>query len=273
MEVPTRTAGRSALDTGGWWTHGLPPKSGTVTADAAQRIAAIGGTGRHDFRAGWTGTTGATRAVRPRPSALQVAAARAGRSSSTTRSAARPRAGPSDSPPTGARGSTPGSTSPPHAALPQPWPLAHVALARHPVPRRRPAGGRGPPGQWQPHRPPQPVRETWSTGAEVAGAPWQTRRPPPREARSGRLRTSPQTAARGGHSGERGALAAGAGDRLRVAARHAAGGRAGAVGRGAAREGMSLPEFVVTAVEAGLRSQVICGRRAAGCAQGFETVP
>ena len=44
-------------------------------------------------------------------------------------------------------------------------------------------------------------------------------------------------------------------------------------GRGAAREGMSLPEFVVTAVEAGLRSQVICGRRAAGCAQGFETVP
>ena len=77
---------------GGWWTHGLPPKSGTVTADAAQHIAAIGGTGRHDFRAGWTGTTGATRAVRSRPSALQVAAARAGRSSSTTRSAARPRA-------------------------------------------------------------------------------------------------------------------------------------------------------------------------------------
>ena len=26
---------------------------------------------------------------------------------------------------------------------------------------------------------PQPVREAWSTGAEVAGAPWQTRRPPP----------------------------------------------------------------------------------------------
>ena len=30
---------------------------------------------------------------------------------------------------------------------------------------------------------PQPVREAWSTGAEVAGAPWQTRRPPPREDR------------------------------------------------------------------------------------------
>ena len=26
---------------------------------------------------------------------------------------------------------------------------------------------------------PQPAREAWSTGAEVAGAPWQTRRPPP----------------------------------------------------------------------------------------------
>ena len=26
---------------------------------------------------------------------------------------------------------------------------------------------------------PQPVREAWSTGAEVAGAPWQTRRSPP----------------------------------------------------------------------------------------------
>ena len=33
---------------------------------------------------------------------------------------------------------------------------------------------------------PQPAREAWSTGAEVAGAPWQTRRPPPRRARSGR---------------------------------------------------------------------------------------
>ena len=32
-----------------------------------------------------------------------------------------------------------------------------------------------------PHRPPQLAREAWSTGAEVAGAPWQTRRPPPRE--------------------------------------------------------------------------------------------
>ena len=29
------------------------------------------------------------------------------------------------------------------------------------------------------HRPPQLAREAWSTGAEVAGAPWQTRRPPP----------------------------------------------------------------------------------------------
>ena len=31
---------------------------------------------------------------------------------------------------------------------------------------------------------PQPVREAWSTGAEVAGAPWQTRRPPPADDKS-----------------------------------------------------------------------------------------
>ena len=33
---------------------------------------------------------------------------------------------------------------------------------------------------------PQLAREAWSTGAEVAGAPWQTRRTPPARARSGR---------------------------------------------------------------------------------------
>ena len=37
-----------------WRTHGLPPQSGTVTADTPpRRIAAIGGAGGHDFRAGW----------------------------------------------------------------------------------------------------------------------------------------------------------------------------------------------------------------------------
>ena len=41
-----------------WWTHGLPPKSGTVTAAAAQRIAVISSTGRHDFRAGLDGDDG-----------------------------------------------------------------------------------------------------------------------------------------------------------------------------------------------------------------------
>ena len=40
--------------------------------------------------------------------------------------------------------------------------------------------------------PSPPVRETWSTGAEVAGAPWQTRRPPPLSLTSppGRLKFS-----------------------------------------------------------------------------------
>ena len=42
----------------GWRAHGLPPKPGTVTVGGAQRIAMIGGTGRHDFHAGSTGTDG-----------------------------------------------------------------------------------------------------------------------------------------------------------------------------------------------------------------------
>ena len=46
-------------------------------------------------------------------------------------------------------------------------PVGHVACAA----TAAPAGGR------RTVRP-QPVREAWSTGAEVAGAPWQTHRPP-----------------------------------------------------------------------------------------------
>ena len=48
-----------------------------------------------------------------------------------------------------------------------------------PVPPRRAAGGRRPPAPWEPHpSTPKPVREAWSRGADVAGAPWQTRRLP-----------------------------------------------------------------------------------------------
>ena len=112
---------------------------------AGRERVLIGGTGRHDFRAGWTGTTGATRAVRSRPSALQVAAARAGRSSSTTRAAARPRASAVGLADDGRRGFD--------AWLDQPAPRRSApALAARPgrpraapVPRRRAAGGRGPP--------------------------------------------------------------------------------------------------------------------------------
>ncbi len=81
----------------GWWTHGLPPKSGTVTTDAAQRLAAIGGTGQHDFRAGWTGRR-ATRGPR-------TAGRRGSRGAGARQQPSRPRGhglGPSDSPPTGA---------------------------------------------------------------------------------------------------------------------------------------------------------------------------
>ena len=80
-----------------WWTHGLPPKSGTVTTDAAQRLAAIGGTGRHDFRAGWTGRR-ATRGPR-------TAGRRGSRGAGARQQPSRARGrglGPSDSPATGA---------------------------------------------------------------------------------------------------------------------------------------------------------------------------
>ena len=81
----------------GWRTHGLPPQSRTVTADtppsASPRSAVPAGT----TSAPAGGTTGETRCL-SQALRLQVVAARASRSPSTTRSAARPRAWPSDSP-------------------------------------------------------------------------------------------------------------------------------------------------------------------------------
>ena len=77
--------------------HGLPPQSRTVTADtppsASPRSAVPAGT----TSAPAGGTTGETRCL-SQALRLQVVAARASRSPSTTRSAARPRAWPSDSP-------------------------------------------------------------------------------------------------------------------------------------------------------------------------------
>ena len=107
-----------------------------------------------------------------------------------------------------AAASTPGSTSRPTTASASP-------VEPHPLPAERSpatAGGQAPtfgvtglaarPGRpraasrrpllrpWPPCHGsrtvrPQPVREAWSTGAEVAGAPWQTRRPPPAAAAGG----------------------------------------------------------------------------------------
>ena len=103
-----------------------------------------------------------------------------GRSSSTTQSAARPRAWAVGL--AGAGGRRLGSTSRPRArpapALPQPWPLAQVALARHrfrAAARRRPARS--------PDSPSSRACSAPSAPAAVAGVPWQTHRPPPRELR------------------------------------------------------------------------------------------
>ena len=80
--------------------------------------------------------------------------------------------------------STLGSTSRPKTAAASP--------GRSPRP---PSSGTGsappPPAPWPPShggRTVHPVRQAWSTGAEVAGAPWQTRRPP----------RAPNSVARGG---------------------------------------------------------------------------
>ena len=104
----------------GWRTHGLPPQSGTVTADtppsASPRSAVSAGT----TSAPAGGTTGETRCL-SQALRLQVVAARASRSPSTTRSAARPGRG------LGRRTrrdaadeSTPGSTSRPTTASSSP---------------------------------------------------------------------------------------------------------------------------------------------------------
>ena len=126
-----------------WWTHGLPPQSGTVTA-AAQRIPTIGRYRPARLPRRLDGTTGATRAVRPGPSACRSSRlARAG----ARRQPGRPRGrglGPSDSPATGGRGSTPGSTSRPTPLVRPPsrrWRTGVVPLSRG----RRPARQRRPP--------------------------------------------------------------------------------------------------------------------------------
>ena len=135
-------------------THGLPPKSGTVTA-AARRVAPDR---RYRPARLPRRMEGTTRAVRPTPSACRSSPlARAG-----ARRQPRRRRG---------RGLGPFDGYPPTPALP-------------PVLAARPSRPRGAPGSAPPHGrrrwPPchgsrtvrsQPVREAWSTGAEAAGAP------------------------------------------------------------------------------------------------------
>ena len=151
--------------------QGLPPQSGPVTADTPlSAIAAIGG-------AGWRDDGRDTLSV-PRPRPAGHRGSRGAGAPSRTRSVARPRAWPSDNS-DGRPRSTPGSTSRPTTASASPGrssrPPSSGTGSAPPPPargRRRMADA--------PVRPPL-AREAWSTGAEVAGAPWQTHRPPPRE--------------------------------------------------------------------------------------------
>ena len=97
---------------------------------AAQRLAAIGGTGRRDFRAGWTGRR-ATRG--PRTAGRRGSPG--GGESSTTQSVARPRAWAVGL--AGDGGPTSGSTSRPTPALPQPLAARPSRPRATPPPRGR----------------------------------------------------------------------------------------------------------------------------------------
>ena len=151
-----RTCSSPLRRVGGGLT-GCPRSRETVTA-AARRVARDRRYRPARLPRRMDGTTGATRAVRPTPSACRSSPlARAG-----ARRQPRRRRG---------RGLGPFDGCPPTPALP-------------PVLAARPSRPRGAPGSAPPHGrrrwPPchgsrtvrsQPVREAWSTGAEVAGAP------------------------------------------------------------------------------------------------------
>ncbi len=171
-----------------WWRRpeGHPPALDRSVADsrtapavgtsdrrhAAQRHAAIDGAGcRHDGR-------DTLSVPRPRPAGHR--GSRGAGAPSRTPSDARPRAWPSDTL-TGGRVRRLARPAAPTTAAASPWPLAQTALERHRF--RAAASGPWPPPHGGRTVRPQLAREAWSTGAAVAGAPWQTRRPPPPDPR------------------------------------------------------------------------------------------
>ena len=134
------------------------PAVGTVTA-AARRVARDRRYRPARLPRRMEGTTGATRAVRPTPSACRSSPlARAG-----ARRQARRRRG---------RGLGPFDGCPPTPLCPQSWPLAQVARVGHRVPRRRTAGGGGP------SLPASHERHVESVVFAAAGPAMQTLAPP-----------------------------------------------------------------------------------------------
>ena len=112
----------------GWWTHGLPPQSGPVTADTPlSAIAAFDG-------AGWRDDGRDTLSV-PRPRPAGHRGSRGAGAPSRTRSVARPRAWPSD---TLTGGRVRRLARPAAPRPPPPAPAARPGRPRAaPVPRRR----------------------------------------------------------------------------------------------------------------------------------------
>ena len=173
-----------------WWqTHGLPPPVGDRDRrHAAERIAATGGAGGH-LRS-WRGPRRlprrlagrrARRAVHPKPSACRSSRLGLAATPRPRRRLARPAVPQPPPPAPNVRPPRPGGQAPtfgvtglaarpgrpraaPRRTVLRPWPPCHGSRTVRP----------------------QPVRETWSTGAEVAGAPgWQARRRPSEGRRHG----------------------------------------------------------------------------------------
>ena len=151
-------------------THGLPPQSGTVTADhAAQRIAAIGGAGGHDFRAGWRDDGRDPLSVPSPPSAGRRGSREAGATPRPRRRLARP-AAPQPPPPAPERSPATAGGTGTDVRGDRPGRSPQVALERH---HAAPSCGRGRRGPWQPRRPPPSLRRPTRRRVPVPAGPDQ----------------------------------------------------------------------------------------------------
>ena len=154
----------AAARTRWWWTHGLPPQSGTVTADTPPSASPRSAVPAAMTSAPAGGTTGATRLSVPSPPPAGRRGSREPEPVDKARAAA----------------STPGSTSRPTTASASPVEPHRLPAERSPATAggagtdvRGDRPGRSPRSPSSGIAPPPP--------AAVAAVPWQPHRPPPHE--------------------------------------------------------------------------------------------